>query len=900
MSLESVVCFAMDDIQRKLALIDKQLAGGLANSHKQIISTAPLLFVVVGLIAGILLQSTLGLSVWLWLILLASLTAATVFLFIIQQFSSTNHQLPFTNHHLPFTNHQLPFTNHHLPITNYQYATAYLALACFACLGAIRLTSYYQPRPNDIRNFVADERKLATIRGLIVTDPYINENRDWQFARFKFTDPASSFYLKVGKIKTIDGWAEASGTVRVQVAESVLDLKAGDYIQAYCWLDRFKEPTNPGQFNTAEYLTRKNVFVAASVQSRDGIKLLEGGSVGIFTKIRRKIRQTATTTLLGGPVPENQSEGLLQALLLGYRRNIDSETYMAFRKTGLLHFISLSGLHLGILIGIIWWLCKTAGLMKRARATICIIAIAVFLLVVPPRPPTVRAAIIGWVFCASFLFRRRFNSLNTLSLAAIILLLIRPTNLFEAGWQLSFASVLGLILFCERTHLFLYEKILGLPWAKKAPKTKPFYRIISRPGPYLLRLFSTSLTAWMAGAGILLYHFYTINPFTCIWAAVVFLPVALILTVGYLKIILSFLLPSAAAVLSIVVTGLADSLIWIVKFIANLDISEILIGHVPLTPIILYYGFILFAGFAYFRRPLLKKAICTVMALTIIVFLGVTKWQRTHRDNLIITCFDVSHGQAILAQLPGKANVLFDAGSLHKSDIGRKIVAPFLDYNGINKIDAIIISHNDLDHINGIPEVVEHCQVGEKDVYANAAFFSKTDEWGTAKFLKERLLEKGHKIQRLGKNLNSGSRAKIKILWPSEQICENEELDDNDKSGVSLIEFAGTKILLCSDIEEFAQRELLRIYPNLKADVVVVPHHGSAKTLEAGFLESLDADILICSCGRTQYERQQMNKEQNKAKSFYTPRDGAITLCISKNGTIRTATFARVPILRGP
>lgn len=162
------------------------------------------------------------------------------------------------------------------------------------------------------------------------------------------------------------------------------------------------------------------------------------------------------------------------------------------------------------------------------------------------------------------------------------------------------------------------------------------------------------------------------------------------------------------------------------------------------------------------------------------------------------------------------------------------------------------------------------------------------------------MLEKGHKIQHLGKNLNSGSRAKIKILWPNEQICQDETAGDNDKSVVSLIEFAGTKILLCSDIEEFAQRELLQIYPNLKADVVVVPHHGSTKTLEAGFLESLEADILICSCGLRQYERQQTSKRQSKAKSFYTVRDGAITVCVGKNGTIRTATFARVPILRGP
>ncbi len=253
--------------------------------------------------------------------------------------------------------------------------------------------------------------------------------------------------------------------------------------------------------------------------------------------------------------------------------------------------------------------------MKRARAAICIIAIGVFLLIVPPRAPTVRAAIIAFVFCVSFFFRRHSNPVNTLSLAAIILLLIRPTQLFEAGWQLSFASVLGLVLFCHRIHFFLYEKITGWPWFKKAPKTRPFFRIVSRPGPSLLILFSTGLTAWLGGAGILLYHFYTINPLTSIWTVIAFPFVALILIAGFLKIVLSFLLPTVAVVLGVAVTGLADLLIWIVKLIAQLDISQILIGHVSLAPIIFYYGLIVFVGFAYFRRSLIKKAICMVSVL---------------------------------------------------------------------------------------------------------------------------------------------------------------------------------------------------------------------------------------------------------------------------------------------
>jgi len=865
----------MDDIQRKLELIDKQLAG--RNLYKRIISTCPLAFVAVGLIAGILIQHTLLGSlatgdksrlVSIWLILLVLLAAATVLVFIIQRSSSAN----------------------------YQYATAYLALGCFVCLGAIRLTSFNQPEPDDIRNFVTDTPHLTTIRGLIITEPYVSKHRDWQFARFKPTDPTSSFYLKINEVKTVTGWSKATGTVRVQVDEPVLDLKVGDNVRAYCWLDRFKQPTNPGQFDIAGYLARRNVFIAASVKSRDGIKLLQKTPVGVFLKLKIQIRQAATQALLGDLPQEDTSRGLLQALLLGYRRDIDSDTYRAFRKTGLLHFISLSGMHLGIFVGIIWWLCKTAGLMKPVRAAVCIIAIGVFLLIVPPRAPTLRAAIICCVFCASFFFRRHSNPINTLSLAAIILLVMRPTQLFEAGWQLSFAAVLGILLFTEKIENFLREKTQNLSSINHTTITSFVTRLSKKFAGIVITLFSVGFAAWLGSAGILLYHFYTITPLASIWTVLVFPLVSAVLVLGFLKMILFFLLPTVSAVLGIVVTLLSDALVWIVKLIAHLDISQILIGRVPLSSVILYYCIIIFAGFVYFRRPMIKKIICTAMLLSIIIYLGTTKWQRTHRDNLVITCLDVGHGQAILAQLPGQANLLFDAGSLLRSDIGRRTIAPFLDYAGINKIDAIIISHNDVDHINGIPEVVEHCKVGA--VYANDAFFSKKDRWGTAKFLDERLTEKGLKIKRLDKDLNLSSSADIEMLWPSKQISHDNQLSDNDQSLVSLIEFAGTGVLLCSDIEKFSQRELLRLHPNLKADVVVVPHHGSANTLEPDFLENLDAKIFICSCSQRQYESINripgaVPRVPNKAKWFYTTKDGAISICVNKNSTVKTSVFVK-------
>jgi competence protein ComEC len=863
---EFVVCLVMNDIRRKLELIDRQLTG--PNFHERVISTCPLVFVAVGLIAGILIQDMSGLSVYIWLILLAVLAVTTVFFFVMPRFSSV-----------------------------VRYITAYLALACFICLGAIRLTGYSQQAPDDINNLVADEPKLATIRGSVITEPYVNRYPGWEFTRFKPSDPTSSFYLKVTEVESVAGWAKVTGTVRVQVSEPVLDLQPGDNIQAYCWLERFGPPTNPGQFDTAAYLARRNIYIGVYIESRDGIELLQGSPAGIFARLKARIRQAATSALVGDMPQGETSRGLLQALLLGYRRDIDSDTYRAFRKTGLLHFISLSGMHLGILFGIVWWLCKTAGFMKPSRAIICAVAIAVFLLIVPPRAPTVRAAIICWVFCASIFFRRHPNPINTLSLAAIILLLIRPTQVFEAGWQLSFASVLGLLLFTERLHFFLYEKITGLRWRKRGPRTMVVsYRMSSRPGPYLLRLFSAGLAAWIGGAGILLYHFCTINPLVCIWTVLVFPLVSAILMLGFLKILLFFLLPTLSWILGVAATFLSDVLVWFVKLIAHLDISQILIGRAPLALIVLYYCLIFFAGYAFFRRPMIKRAICAFVLCSIIIYLGALKWQRTYRDNLVLTCLDVGHGQAILAQLPGRANVLFDVGSLYGNDIGTRIVLPYLDYIGTQNIDALIISHNDTDHINGIPEVVESCNV--RGVYANNAFFDRNDLWGTARFLDDCLSEKGLEIKCMEKDLNLGGNTKIEMLWPDEQDDSNEDLSDNDRSLVSLIEFAGVRILLCSDIEEFAQKELLRLYPALKADVVVVPHHGSTNTLDLEFLEHLDADVLICSCGRRQYEKADTDTESMKyfpagAGLLFTPEAGAITVSIDKNGMIKTKVFMK-------
>jgi competence protein ComEC len=500
-------------------------------------------------------------------------------------------------------------------------------------------------------------------------------------------------------------------------------------------------------------------------------------------------------------------------------------------------------------------------------------------------------------FCASFLFRRRPNAYNTLSLAAIVLLLIRPTQLFEVDWQLSFTAVLGILLFTGRIENLLHSATVS--WlVMDPPKDGSFIvRAVKYFSGQLIRAFCVGLAAWLGSAGVLLFHFGTITPMASVWTVLVSPLVSAILTLGLLKILLSFLLPSLSDILGVIVTSLADWLIRIAKLFADIDVSDILIGHVSAAPVILYYFLLLFAAFVYFRPAFLKRAMSTVMISLLVCTLGIGQLQRKNRDSLVLTCLDVGHGQAILARLPGRANVLFDAGSMYKSDIGRRIVTPFLDFAGASQIDAIMISHNDVDHINGIPEIVEHCKV--KSVYAGDPFFmdAKTDPCGTAEFLGEWLHEKRLEIKNVN-NIDIKTAANIKVLWPTEQVWRDAALSENDKSVVSLIEFAGRRILLCSDIERFAQKELLRLNPNLKADVVVAPHHGLVKTLDLDFLEKLGADILICSCDRNQYERmlqsaasQPASRREKTPKTFYTAAHGAIAITIEKDGTVRVTTF---------
>jgi competence protein ComEC len=527
------------------------------------------------------------------------------------------------------------------------------------------------------------------------------------------------------------------------------------------------------------------------------------------------------------------------------------------------------------------------GLLKPARAAVCIVLLVLFLMIVPPRAPTIRAAVIAFVFLFSIFFRRHPNPLNSLSIAVIVLLLLfRPTGLFDAGWQLSFATVLGILMFCQRFYSFLTEKLIPESLKDKQRRINPLLKAAFNLESFALGVFSTGITGWIGGAGILLYHFYKINPLTSFWTVLVFPLVACILGLGFLKIVISFLFPSISVLIAIMLNFLSTSLIEVVKLLSKVNFNEIVVGQVPISILLLYYGGIAVIAWAWYLRPLPRRAVVISTVVLVLGAVGFIKWQRMYPGDLQMACLDVGHGQGVVIHCPA-GTLLFDAGSQYNINIGQRVITPFLRCFGISRLDAVVVSHDDIDHINGIVETVKNCDTGE--VYASAAFVNK--ESGTASFLADCLSKEGITTKQLGSKIELSSQVKVEILWPDDAACKDESLSDNNKSVVSLIEFAGRRILLCADIETVAQQKLLEKYNDLHADVVVVPHHGSIWSGSSDFLNSLGAKYLMCSCGQRYFERVNSSASYVNGTWFYTARDGAIYLRIDRHGDITVQSF---------
>ena len=526
-------------------------------------------------------------------------------------------------------------------------------------------------------------------------------------------------------------WRNISGTIKVNIyqtrqEESTLankrqylseELNYGDKIELIGNLSTPSTSRNPGQFDYKYYLKKQNprVEATASVVSLNNIKILSEGNGNSFYTFVYGLKRKLNTVIEKNV--KKESVPLVSSILLGDREKVPENLMDGFLKTGTIHFLAISGLHVGILVISLHCLLRLFRLNTRYLAMVIILIVFFYAAITGMKPPILRAGIMVAMYYGAFIINRRWDLQNSIAAAAFIILLINPSDLFNVGFQLSVLAVLGIIYTSSRLENFFWKSTLLVEKLQAKEERSEIWLLFK---VYCRKTFCVSLGAWIAVMPLIAYYFHIVTPLTVFLNIIIFPLVWLILVGGFIVLITGLVSP-------ILVTPFA----WLVSYsgvtLENLillfskNFQTFFYTSTPLWIwIVIYY--LIAMLFILRERINIKIAHMIIATLAILNIFVLSGLPGRGQDCLKLTCFDVRHGASFFIQFPNGKNMLYDSGTRGNYDVGKFIVAPFLWQRGIKKIDTMIISHKDNDHCNGIPSIIDRFSVG--NVFVNKFLFT--------------------------------------------------------------------------------------------------------------------------------------------------------------------------------
>lgn len=432
----------------------------------------------------------------------------------------------------------------------------------------------------------------------------------------------------------------------------------------------------------------------------------------------------------------------------------------------------------------------------------------------------VRACIMSTLGLMSFLFYRKSDVYNNLAFSSFIILIFNPYTIFDMGFLLSYGGTIGIILFSNKL-------------SKKFP-------IKNKILNYIKEMFFVCISANIIIIPIIMYNFNTLSLTFFISNVLVSPIMGIVVILGFVQIFLSIININLAYLLSIFLNPMLEILIFIADFTAKLPLSKILIPTPNIIFIIIYYVIILFCN-----KINIKKTI--IILLIIIIIFNVLNLLP---KDLRIYFIDVGQGDSTLILTPKGNSILIDGGGSETGsfDVGEKILLPYLLDRGVTKIDYMMISHFDSDHVGGLFSILENLRVEhvliskqgkESENYKHFLEISKR------KKIKVIYAEAGDRIN-IEKNMF------FEILFPTRNLISENILNNN--SIVARLVYKNFKILFTGDIEEIAEKELIKLYSKtnkLRADILKVAHHGSKSSTIASFLKLVNPRISLIGVGAT-------------------------------------------------
>lgn len=763
---------------------------------------------------------------------------------------------------------------------------AAVALSAAGVGGLRHVAAVRRMATDNIVHCTAPEPIIARVLGTIVNEPVIVEPDAGPFQNWSHRAARTTFICQAETLLGAERRKPISGLVRVTVRAPTPRLRMGDRVELFGHLYRPPPPDNPGAFDWARWNARNGILVGMSCPNALCARRLStepGSKLRAWSSgFRAHARAMLLDDLSAGAAADAT---LLEAVILGQRSTVDRKLDEAFIRTGCAHYLAASGLNVGILASLVWWIVRLLQRTRRESALYSIVAIGLYLLIADPRPPILRAGIMATCVCLSLWLRRGAPPLNGLMVSAIVILLIWPAALFDAGFQLSYAAVVGLFYLspaivagvqrCVRRDPLQLDRIPGVTppvgwWAHG-------YRAAGRS---VLYTTAVSLAAWLATLPISLYHFQRVCPWGAPNSVIATLVVSIVTILGYTKLLITPVAPILGQALGAPLEWTTGALAWLVSRLGDISGTNVICPPPPLFLIAAYDAALVAAakflhGQWRLRWPLSSASVC---AFTTVVWL----WPAHAGDALRVTALSVGHASATVIELPDGRVLLYDCGGSDALDVGRQAVVPYLLSRGLTKIDAAIISHPDLDHFSGLPTILDHA--GCERLYVSPHFEPLSETGSPSARLLTEIRQRGRSLQTLhpGSGTLTCGDVHVEVLWPPEQ--RPFELSSNDSSLVLRLRYGDRAILLTGDIEEGAQRWLLE-HADVKANVLLAPHHGAVVQTTREFIDAVNPRWIIRSSGhRADGARAELEQIAAGRAVLSTADVGAVTITLAEPG----------------
>jgi len=615
----------------------------------------------------------------------------------------------------------------------------------------------------------------------------------------------------------------------------------GDRVVVDEKLVRPPDLSNPDVFNYRAYLENHGVGASVLVRRADAVMfsppLARRSPRDLVIGWAERLRRWTETNLENTLEPEIAA--LNRSIFLGEAERLDPGVRRDFTRCGLAHIFAVSGLNVVLLVWILDLFVRLFRPKPRVRSALLIGFSIAYCAAVGFQASVVRATIMFAAILVAPFLRYQIEALTALAAAALVILAIDPRALWHAGFQLTFACMLSIILLKP-----LLDNWLWLDEEKGTKPRKVVVRFTNR------RVISGMTMIVSAQVGILpfLAHYFYMIPFVGVLSNLLAAPLVwLIMAATTVLLGANAVVPAVAWIVGDALNLFGHALLGLVQFCATLPLVTVSTPRWPLLASALFY--VVLFGWAVLPREPSPFFEAKQRARLAIAFAAIVAWVvwvpavlRGSGDTLHATFLDVGQGDSCVLEMPGGPVVLVDGGDSYVR-AGERVIAPFLEARGIDHLDAIIATHPDSDHIGGLPAVFRALDVAwliEGPGQSESQVYQRLQEAAKSEFARHDLVFAGDWIE-----APMGTR--LLFLHPPRGAAYSRA---NDESLVLLVDWRECEILLAGDIEHRGEDDLLASGADLACDVLKVAHHGSDRATSPAFLDRARPRLAIISCGR--------------------------------------------------